>query len=87
MVQNVILIILIVALIACAVSLYIVSCQLVKVRKNDRMKRAFLNNVGREIRTPLKSVVELSNVISKTTYTFRRTKSAILPTNCSIMPT
>ena len=65
MVQNVILIILIVALIACAVSLYIVSCQLVKVRKNDRMKRAFLNNVGREIRTPLKSVVELSNVISK----------------------
>ena len=48
MVQNVILIILIVALVACAVSLYIVSCQLVKVRKNDRMKRAFLNNVGRE---------------------------------------
>ena len=47
------------------VSLCIVSCQLVKVRKNDRMKRAFLNNVGREIRTPLKSVVELSNVISK----------------------
>jgi K+-sensing histidine kinase KdpD len=65
MVQNVILIILIVALIACIVSLCIVSCQLVKVRKNDRMKRAFLNNVGREIRTPLKSVVELSNVISK----------------------
>ena len=65
MVQNVILIILIVALIACAVSLYIVSCQLVKVRKYDRMKRAFLNNVSREIRTPLKSVIEMAAVLAK----------------------
>jgi K+-sensing histidine kinase KdpD len=65
MVQNVILIILAVALIACVVSLWMVGRQLVMVRKNDRMKRAFLNNVSREIRTPLKSVIEMAAVLAK----------------------
>ena len=65
MVQNVILIILAVALIACVVSLCMVVRQLAKVRKNDRMKRAFLNNVSREIRTPLKSVIEMAAVLAK----------------------
>ena len=65
MVQNVILIILAVALIACVVSLCMVGRQLAKVRKYDRMKRAFLNNVSREIRTPLKSVIEMAAVLAK----------------------
>ena len=65
MVQNVILIILAVALIACVVSLCMVGRQLTKVRKYDRMKRAFLNNVSREIRTPLKSVIEMAAVLAK----------------------
>ena len=65
MVQMVVIIVLAVALVVCAVSLYMVACQLCKVRKNDRMKRAFLNNVSREIRTPLKSVVEMAGVLSK----------------------
>ena len=65
MVQMVVIIVLAVALVACIVTLYMAFCQLVKVRKNDRMKRAFLNNVSREIRTPLKSVVEMAAVLSK----------------------
>lgn len=65
MVQNVILIILAVALIACVVSLCMVGRQLAKVRKYDRMKRVFLNNVSREIRTPLKSVIEMAAVLAK----------------------
>ena len=65
MMQMVVIIVLAVALVVCAALLYRVACQLCKVRKNDRMKRAFLNNVGREIRTPLKSVVEMASVLAK----------------------
>lgn len=65
MVQIVVIIVLAVALVASIVTLYMAFCRLVKVRKNDRMKRAFLNNVSREIRTPLKSVVEMAAVLSK----------------------
>ena len=65
MVQMVVIIVLAVALVACIATLYMAFCQLSKVRKNDRMKRAFLNNVNREIRTPLKSVIEMAAVLAK----------------------
>jgi len=35
------------------------------IRKNDRMKQAFLTNVSHEIRTPLKVVNELAAIVAK----------------------
>lgn len=65
MAQIVIIIVLAVALLVTLINLSIVYCRLNKVRKNDRMKRAFLNNVGREVRIPLKSVIEMADIVAK----------------------
>jgi signal transduction histidine kinase len=65
MAQIAIISVLVLALVALSINLSIVYCRLNKVRKNDRMKRAFLNNVGREVRIPLKSVIEMADIVAK----------------------
>ena len=57
-------------LLAVAVALLLVlllksRADLARSQKGERMKNAFLANISREIRVPLKVVVEMANVVSK----------------------
>ncbi|MBQ7419633.1 MAG: HAMP domain-containing histidine kinase [Prevotella sp.] len=61
----ILVIILVLALLACLVYVNAVSCKMKAIRKADRMKQAFLLNINHEIRTPLKSLAGLSDMVSK----------------------
>ena len=63
--QEVIIVVLSVALLLAVYRLWRNRSVLSKLRKGDRMKMAFLNNISHEIRTPLKSVHEMADVVAK----------------------
>ena len=61
----VIVVILVLALIACLCYILILKRDLKEILRADRMKQVFLTNISHEIRVPLKAVLGLSNIISK----------------------
>lgn len=61
----VIVVILVLALIACLCYILILKRDLKEILKADRMKQVFLTNISHEIRVPLKAVLGLANIISK----------------------
>lgn len=53
-------------MLACALGfIYRMRTELKQLRRADRMKVAFLNNIGHELRTPLKAVGEMAAVVAK----------------------
>ena len=63
--QVIVIVVLAVALLLALFRLWRNQTVLNNLRKGDRMKMAFLNNISHEIRTPLKSVGEMADVVAK----------------------
>lgn len=62
---HVLVAVLLVAVALAAFRLRQLQAELNTLRKGERMKVAFLNNISHEIRTPLKAVGELADVVAK----------------------
>lgn len=65
MVATVVIVVLAVALLLALYRLRQNQMEMMQLRKGDRMKSAFLNNINHEIRTPLKSVDEMADIVAK----------------------
>ena len=65
MAQDVVIVVLSIALLLALYRLWKNQGELERLRKGDRMKKAFLSNISHEIRTPLKSVGEMADVVAK----------------------
>jgi len=65
MVQWVVILVLAVLLLTCCVSLSRMKAELKEVGRNDRMKRAFMNNISNEVRSPLRKILTLADVVAK----------------------
>ena len=65
MVELVVIATLTVALIVALYSCFRQKSELKTARKSEYMKRAFMNNIDNEIRSPLKAIAELADVVSQ----------------------
>lgn len=59
-----IIIILVIACVGCALRMWMLSNEIRRLRKSQRVKTAFLRNISHEIRTPLHTVTGLAEVIT-----------------------
>ena len=62
--MGIVVIVLTLALVACAVQIYRLAAEARAGRKAERMKRAFLHGMSREMRTPLHTVAGMAEVIA-----------------------